>query len=245
MSRGKSKKVLGTKQTLEFVEEEKKFHVKQIKCMNSRQKEFLKSIESHEVTICSGTPGSGKTFLSLYAFLKMLEKNQIEQILLVKSVTQIPHEEIGFLKGSLEEKLSPSMQSYFHNIDKLIGEEQRKNLISKGKIKVVPLAFIRGCQFDNAGLIMDEVQNITMDIFKSLMTRIGYNSKYIFLGDIEQCDLHNKKDAALSKLIKIFENDENIGMVQFKDEDCVRNPIIPKILQKLREYEEKKEKEQK
>ena len=77
--------------------------------------------------------------------------------MLVKSVTQIPHEEIGFLKGSLEEKLSPSMQSYFHNIDKLIGEEQRKNLISKGKIKVVPLAFIRGCQFDNAGLIMDEV----------------------------------------------------------------------------------------
>ena len=157
MSRGKSKKVHGTKQTLEFVEEEKKFHVKQIKCMNSRQKEFLKSIESHEVSICSGTPGSGKTFLSLYAFLKMLEKNQIEQILLVKSITQIPHEEIGFLKGSLEEKLSPSMQSYFHNIDKLIGEEQRKNLISKGKIKVMPLAFIRGCQFDNAGLIMDEV----------------------------------------------------------------------------------------
>ena len=157
MNKGKSKKVHGTKQTLEFVEEEKKLHVKQIKCMNSRQKEFLKSIESHEVTICSGTPGSGKTFLSLYAFLKMLEKNQIEQILLVKSVTQIPHEEIGFLKGSLEEKLSPSMQSYFHNIDKLIGEEQRKNLRSKGKIKVVPLAFIRGCQFDNAGLIMDEV----------------------------------------------------------------------------------------
>lgn len=98
--------------------------------MNPRQKEFLKSINEHEVTICSGTPGSGKTFLSLYSFLKMLEKNQISQILLVKSVTQIPHEEVGFLKGSLEEKLLPSMQSYFHNIDKLIGEEQRKKLIS-------------------------------------------------------------------------------------------------------------------
>ena len=154
---GKSKKVQGTKQTLEFVEEEKKLHVKPIKCMNPRQKEFLKSIETHEVTICSGTPGSGKTFLSLYSFLKMLEKNQIEQILLVKSVTQIPHEEVGFLKGSLEEKLDPVMQSYFHNVDKIIGEEQRKNLITKGKIKVVPLAFIRGCQYDNAGLIMDEV----------------------------------------------------------------------------------------
>jgi len=105
-------------------------HVKSIKCMNPRQKEFLKSINEHEVTICSGTPGSGKTFLSLYSFLKMLEKNQISQILLVKSVTQIPHEEVGFLKGSLEEKLLPSMQSYFHNIDKLIGEEQRKKLIS-------------------------------------------------------------------------------------------------------------------
>ena len=84
---GKTKKIKNTKCQLEYVEEEKKLHVKQIKCMNSRQKEFLNSIDSHEVTICSGTPGSGKTFLSLFAFLKMLEKNQIEQILLVKSVT--------------------------------------------------------------------------------------------------------------------------------------------------------------
>lgn len=236
---GKTKKIKGTKQTLEYIEEDKKLHVKQIKCMNPRQKEFLNSIESHEVTICSGTPGSGKTFLSLFAFLKMLEKNQIEQILLVKSVTQIKNEEVGFLKGSLEEKMDPIMQSYWHNIDKIIGEEQRKNLITKGKIKVIPLAFIRGCQYDNAGLIMDEVQNISLDIFKSLMTRIGYNSKYVFLGDVEQCDLSNKKDAALSKIMKIFENDENIGIVQFKDEDCIRNPIIPKILQKLRDYENK------
>ena len=237
---GKTKKIKNTKQQLEYVEDEKRLHVKQIKCMNSRQKEFLNSINEHEITICSGTPGSGKTFLSLYSFLRMLEKNQINQILLVKSVTQIKNEEVGFLKGSLEEKLDPIMQSYWHNIDKLIGEEQRKNLVNKGKIKVIPLAFIRGCQYDNAGLIMDEVQNISLDIFKSLITRIGYNSKYIFLGDVEQCDLYNKKDAALSKIMQIFENDENIGIVQFKDEDCIRNPIIPKILQKLRNYENKK-----
>ena len=69
---GKSKKVKGTKQTFEFVEKQKKFHVKQIKCLNSKQKEFVKSIENKEITFCSGPAGSGKTFMALWTDLKLL-----------------------------------------------------------------------------------------------------------------------------------------------------------------------------
>ena len=86
----KSKKKKGTKQTLEFVEEPKKFRVKPIKCKSKKQKEFLEAIESHTITLCNGIPGSGKTFLACYAALKMLEKQQIDRIVLVKSVTTLP-----------------------------------------------------------------------------------------------------------------------------------------------------------
>ena len=74
---GKSKKVKGTKQQIEFAEEPKKLHVKRLKCMNPKQKEFVRAIEEKEITICSGLAGSGKTYIALAMALKMLEKQQV------------------------------------------------------------------------------------------------------------------------------------------------------------------------
>ena len=233
----KSKKVKGTKQTLEFVETPEKLHVKQIKCKNQRQKEFLNTIDSHEVTICTGIAGCGKTYLAAYKALKMLEKNQIEKIVLVKSVTTLPDEEVGFLPGDIHEKLDPFMISFYGNIDKIIGEDQRKRLIKEGKIQIQPLAFIRGINIDNAIVILDECQNLTINTFKSIITRIGQDSKYIIMGDIEQIDIKRKDKSVLSKLIELFRDSESVGTVSFTDEDCVRNPIIPYLLDKIKTIE--------
>lgn len=153
---GKSKKVKGTKQTLEYVEQPEKLHVKAIKCKNQRQKEFLNSIDSHEVTICNGLAGSGKTYVALYYALKALEKGQCEKIVLVKSVTTLDQEDIGFLPGDIQQKMDPFLYSYYGNIDKIIGEEWRKKLVKEGKIQVQPLAYIRGINIDNAICIIDE-----------------------------------------------------------------------------------------
>lgn len=235
--RGKSKKVKGTKQTLEYVEEPEKLHVKQIKCKNPRQKEFLKCISEHEVTICTGIAGSGKTYLAVYEALKMLEKNQIEKIVLVKSVTTLPDEEIGFIPGDIQDKLDPFMISFYGNIDKIIGESWRKRLVREGKIQVQPLAFIRGINIDNSIVILDECQNLTMSTFKSIITRIGQDSKYIIMGDTEQIDIKNKNKSVLSKLVELFHDSEQVGTVNFTEEDCVRNPIIPYLLDKLKTIE--------
>jgi len=159
---GKSKKVKGTKQTLEYVEEPKKLHVKQIKCKNTRQKEFLKCIDEHEVSICTGIPGSGKTYLAVYAALKALEKNLIEKIVLVKSVTTIPGEDIGILPGDIYDKMDPFMISFFGNIDKIIGEPERKRLVGEKKIEIQPIAYVRGINIDNAIVILDECQNVSI-----------------------------------------------------------------------------------
>jgi phosphate starvation-inducible PhoH-like protein len=102
-------------------------------------------------------------------------------------------------------------------------------------VEVLPLAFIRGLSIDNSVVIIDEAQNIDPHTFKTMMTRIGDNSKYIFLGDVEQIDRKRKSESCLATVVEIFKDSNIIGTIDFKDEDCVRNPIIPIILSTLRE----------
>lgn len=234
---GKTKKIKGTKQTLEYQEEPKKLHVKQLKCMNQRQKDFVRSIEKNEITICTGLAGSGKTYVALSMALKLLEKKQIKQIVLVKSVQPLPEEELGILPGDMYEKMEPFMMSFFGNIDKIIGQEERKRLVREEKIVIQPLAYVRGINIDESCVILDETQNLSVNVFKSIITRIGKDSKYIIMGDTEQIDLKRRDKSALSKIIKLFENDDVIGVVEFQPDDCVRNPIIPHLLEKLKEIE--------
>lgn len=234
---GKSKKIKGTKQQLEYVEQPEKLHVKAIKCKNARQKEFLKTMQDKEVTICNGLAGSGKTYVALYHALKSLEKGQCDKIVLVKSVTTLDQEDVGFLPGDIAQKMDPFMYSYYGNIDKIIGEEWRKRLVKEGKIQIQPLAYIRGINIDNAVCIIDECQNLYLDAFKSIITRIGENSKYIILGDCQQIDRRKKQSSVLEKILKIFKDSDFIGTVEFQPEDCVRNPLIPKILDKLKGLE--------
>ena len=234
---GKSKKVKGTKQTIEYKEEPKKLHVKPLKCMNQRQKDFVQSIEKNEITICTGLAGSGKTYVALSVALKMLEKSQIKQIVLVKSVQPLPEEELGILPGDMYEKMEPFMMSFFGNIDKIIGPEERKRLVREEKIVIQPLAYVRGINIDESCVILDETQNLSVNVFKSIITRIGKDSKYIIMGDTEQIDMKRREKSALSKIVKLFENDDAVGVVEFQPEDCVRNPIIPHLLEKIKEIE--------
>ena len=126
------------------------------------------------------------------------------------------------------------MMSFTGNIDKLVGERVRKKLMEQGKIRVLPLAYIRGINIDDSIVLLDEAQNLSASVFKTIITRIGQNSKYIITGDTEQIDLKNKKTSVLSKVIDLFKEDELIGTIKFEEEDCVRNPIIPHILEKLK-----------
>ena len=130
------------------------------------------------------------------------------------------------------------MYSYYGNIDKIIGEEWRKRLTKEGKIQIQPLAYIRGINIDNAVCIIDECQNLYLDAFKSIITRIGENSKYIILGDCQQIDRRHKKASILEKILSLFKDSDYVGTVEFQPEDCVRNPIIPKILDKLKLVEQ-------
>lgn len=215
------------------------FAIKDLKCKTEKQKELVKSIRKKEVTICSGSAGTGKTFVTLNTALRLL-KEGYKKVILCKSVTSIPEEEIGFLKGNVEQKMEPFIMSYVGNLNKMLPDGVAEKLFEEKLIEVLPLAYIRGLSIDDAVIILDEAQNITMNIFKSVVTRIGEHSKMIFLGDCEQVDFRTdkkKQQSALQYITKIFNGEDYVGVVEFGPEDCVRNPIIPKILDKLRDFE--------
>lgn len=200
---------------------------------NDKQRKFGDLIYDKEVTIALGPAGSGKTYVALANALSLLGA-KYKKIYLIKSVTSIPGEELGFLPGEVDEKMAPYIMSYTWNIDKICGEGSAKSLMGKKLVEILPLAYIRGLSIDESIVIIDEAQNIDKHTFKTIMTRIGTDSKYIFLGDIEQIDRKKKQESCLEPVLEIFKDSSLIGTIEFTDEDCVRNPLIPKILQALR-----------
>ena len=215
------------------VEEEKVFSTLSvnIKCKTENQKKLVNSIKQNEITICSGLPGSGKTFLSCAEALKLVKgKSRFKRIVLVKSITPLKNEDIGHLPGDLKEKMAPIMESFTDNIRKVIGRSRMEKLIELGVIEIVPIAFARGRSIDNSIILIDEAQNISMDNIRTLMTRIGNDSKMVIMGDVRQKDIRNKKDSSLEIVLNKFKNVEGFGTVELRNpEDVVRNPIIKVI----------------
>lgn len=204
----------------------------EVKPKTENQKKLVQAIKDNEIIIASGFPGTGKTFLACAEALKLLKNPEtaFKKILLVKSVTTLKDEEIGFLKGTMEEKMEPFMDSFLDNFNKIIGESLTTRLREAGYIQIKPIAYVRGRSIDNSIIIMDEAQNITLDNMRTLMTRIGENSKMIILGDIKQKDLRNKKDSSLEVVLERFRNKPNFGVVELRNkEDIVRNKIIEVI----------------
>jgi phosphate starvation-inducible PhoH-like protein len=215
------------------VEEEKILQTFKInvKCKTDNQKKLVHSIKENQITIVSGLAGSGKTYITIAEALKLL-KNYVryKRIVLIKSVVQLKDEEVGHLPGDLADKLGPIMESFTDNFRKLIGKSRMLKLIELGMIEILPIAFARGRSIDNSIIIIDEAQNISMDNIRTLMTRIGSNSKMVILGDIKQKDIKNKKNSSLETILRKFNDAEDFGCVELRDpEDVVRNPIIKKI----------------
>ena len=217
-----------------------------IKCKTPKQKELINSIKDNEITICYGPAGTGKTYLGCAQALKEMKMSKtINKIYLVKSVTTLRNEEIGFLKGTMEDKLEPFMFSFMNNFEKIIGKSLTRLLKENDYIEYLPIAYLRGVNLDNAVILVDEAQNISIQNLKTIMTRLGEKSKMIFLGDIKQKDIKDKKDSALEFLYNQFRGIKKIGVVSLDINDIVRNPLIKEIEKVFDRVEEKRKKETK
>jgi phosphate starvation-inducible PhoH-like protein len=210
-----------------------------IKCKSENQKKLINSIKTKDVTICSGLAGTGKTYLSCAEALYILKNNpKIKKIVIVKSVTTLKEEEMGFLKGSLAEKMEPVMYSFTGNFEKLIGKDLYNSLKIEGLIEEKPIAYVRGITIDNAIVVIDECQNITVDNMRTLLTRIGEDSKYILLGDERQIDMKDKRKSSLKIVMDKFEKYPEFGIIRLGKEDVVRHRLINLIEDVFNEIDE-------
>jgi len=195
----------------------------------SRQAELVDSINRNTVTFAVGAPGTGKTFVGMAMALKALFDKKCEKIIVTRpTISSGP--DIGYLPGTEEEKMAPFLVPIMDAIYKLIPQIIADDLIDAGKIEIASISFVRGRNFENAYVIVDEAENLDRKSFYLLLTRVCEGSKIIFCGDSSQIDLRNTSDSGLEDAIQKFTNKEEFGVVEFTIEDCRRSPMVKEVI---------------
>lgn len=214
-------------------------YIKNIEYIGKKEAQCIMVEDKNHTYLTNNFVVTHNTFVALGYALSLLRKNtnRFKKIYLVKSVTTLKGEEIGFLKGDWKEKIEPFMWSFYINMEKLLIDSAMKLLIEKDIIRPFPLAYLRGASLDDCIIIADEMQNVSLDNSRTLLTRIGSNCKLILLGDINQIDMKNKNESSLETLLDMFKDTENFGVIKMNIEDTnVRNPIISVIEDKFNDY---------
>jgi len=211
---------------------------KPIKGRTPRQKEYIKAIEKYDITFSVGPAGTGKTFLAVSIAIKLLNRGDVQRIILSRPVVEAG-EKLGFLPGDFYEKINPYLAPLFDAFFILLGPGVFQRYRKEGLIEIVPLAYMRGRTLEGAFVVLDEAQNATKDQMKMFLTRIGTQSKAVITGDITQVDLEKKNNSGLIHACKVLKNIKGIKFIQFTEKDVVRHPLVKKI---IKAYErEKKE----
>lgn len=209
---------------------------------SDNQSDYLQKIEDHTVTLVIGPAGTGKTFLAIVAAAKALKNGDVGKIVLTRPAVESCGERLGALPGDAAEKIDPYMIPLYESLEKVIGRQQCRDLLSKGIIDVVPLAYMRGRTLDNAFVIMDEAQNSAVEQVKMLMTRLGFGSKLVVTGDLEQSDISNHYDERKNRrrsgledaVLRFYDDCNDIAVAVLTEEDIQRHPLIKHIIRKYR-----------
>lgn len=197
--------------------------------LDNEQIEVRQKILKNDITVLIGKAGSGKTAVACFTALKMLAKGEVEKIIVCRPM--VANEDMGYLKGSLEEKYLPWCKPIVQNFNKMCNPKTIEYMMNKGIIEMLPLQFTRGVTYDNACMILDEAQNTTPQQLKLIFTRIGEGSRIIAVGDLDQCDLKRASDSGLFK-IRDFKV-ENMEIIELYNEH--RKQIVIDILKAFKE----------
>ena len=201
---------------------------KPVRAKTAGQITYVNAIESHTITFAIGPAGTGKTYLAVAKAVRAFQDRQVRRIILTRPAVEAG-ESLGFLPGTLNEKVDPYLRPLYDALSDMLGADQLKRYMDDGTIEVAPLAYMRGRTLNDAFVILDEAQNTTEQQMKMFLTRLGFNTKMIITGDVTQVDLTVPK-SGLATIERILDGIDDIAFAHLKPEDVVRHALVGKIV---------------
>ena len=194
-----------------------------------RQLDYVRAMRSRDMVFGIGPAGTGKTYLAMAMAVSAFLKGEVSRIVLTRPARE-SGENLGFLPGSLEEKIMPYLRPLYDALYDMLGNDEVTPLIERGVIEVAPLAFMRGRTLNNAFIILDEAQNTTVEQMLMFLTRMGFNSKCVITGDPSQSDLGPREESGLRRALSTLKAIPEIGICSFGTGDVVRHALLEKII---------------
>lgn len=203
----------------------------------ANQRRYVQRILQSDISFGVGPAGTGKTYLAVAAAVDMLERNEIQRILLVRPAVEAG-EKLGFLPGDLTQKIDPYLRPLYDALYEMLGFEKVAKLIERQIIEVAPLAYMRGRTLNHSFVILDEAQNTTPEQMKMFLTRLGFGSRAVITGDITQVDLPRGQQSGLAHCLRVLENIAEIHITRFHSRDVVRHQLVQKIVEAYESFDD-------
>lgn len=193
------------------------------------QGRYVQAMKTHDMVICVGPAGTGKTYLAVGMAVSLLRAGQVKKIVLVRPAVEAG-ERLGFLPGDLAAKVNPYLRPLFDALNDIMEPEQVRKYMDNDVIEIAPLAYMRGRTLNNSVIIMDEAQNATVPQTKMFLTRMGNNSRVVVTGDLTQTDLPKTIPSGLADAVQRLRDVEGLSIVYLDESDIVRNPLVSRIV---------------
>jgi phosphate starvation-inducible PhoH-like protein len=203
------------------------------------QKTYVDAIRNRTIVFGIGPAGTGKTYLAMAMAVRALTSKEVARVILTRPAVEAG-EKLGYLPGTLVEKVDPYMRPLYDALYDMMDPEQMARLIQRGTIEVSPLAYMRGRTLNDSFIILDEAQNTTPEQMKMFLTRLGFGSKLVVTGDITQIDLPAGQYSGLNIVREILTGISGVEFVYLTSKDVVRHKIVQEIVEAYRRFDENK-----
>jgi len=201
------------------------------------QKRYLDAIRANTVVFGIGPAGTGKTYLGMAMAVLALRRKEVNRIILTRPAVEAG-ERLGFLPGTLYEKIDPYLRPLFDALYDMMDAEQIQLLMERGTIEVAPLAFMRGRTLNDSFIVLDEAQNTTPEQMKMFLTRLGFGSRAVVTGDVTQVDLPSGRHSGLRVVRDILTDINGVAFCELTGRDVVRHRIVQEIVEAYRVFDE-------
>ena len=202
------------------------------------QKIYVDSIDENTIVFGIGPAGTGKTYLAMAKAVQALQRKEVSRIILTRPAVEAG-ERLGFLPGSLNDKIDPYLRPLFDALHEMLDPETVPKLMASGTIEVAPLAYMRGRTLNDSFIILDEAQNTTPEQMKMFLTRLGFNSRMVITGDVTQIDLPTGT-SGLRTALEVLDDVEGMNISYLTSDDVVRHSLVARIIDAYSKFEEKR-----